>query len=182
MKVKCVGYKREERYFTIGKVYEWEDGKLRSDNGYVYDGMVSGEDPSLWMLSEWYDFEVVKEREFIVIRRNGQEVIAEHHIGKKIVKSASARCNPEDKFVFEKGADIACARLCRKAYEEQPLYEGKVVCIDNSGNAYTVGKLYQFKNGCIKNDKGILVGKHLHIRSFDEWNRFSSATWLEIAE
>lgn len=182
MKVKCVGYKREERYFTIGKVYEWEDGKLRSDTGYDYEGMVSGEDPSLWMLSKWYDFEVVKEREFIIIRRNGQEVIAEHHIGKKIVKSASARCNPEDKFVFEKGVEIACARLCHKAYEEQPLYEGKVVCIDNSGDAYTIGKIYQFKNGCIKNDKGVLVGKCLYIRSFDDWNRFSRATWLQIVE
>lgn len=67
MKVKCTGYKSAERYFTVGKVYEWKDNTLKNDNGFVYTScMVGGDDPDKWHLSDWYTFEVVKEPKFKV--------------------------------------------------------------------------------------------------------------------
>ena len=59
MKVVCTGYKTPERYFTIGKVYEWEDNKLTSDDGYTFTSMVDGTDPALWALSDFYTFSKV---------------------------------------------------------------------------------------------------------------------------
>lgn len=135
--------------------------------------------------TNYYDSEVVteqkQEREFIVIRRDGQKVIAEHHIGKQIVKSASSHCNPEDEFVFEKGADIAYMRL-RDKVGQNTLYEGKVVCIDNTGGGYTVGKIYKFEDGHIEQDDGFIIGRGKGFHSFDEWNKWSSAEWLEVIE
>lgn len=63
MKVKCTGYKMAERLFTVGKVYEWENGKMKNDNGFIYDNaMVGGTDIDKWLLSKWYSFEVVKDK------------------------------------------------------------------------------------------------------------------------
>lgn len=67
MKVKCTGYKSSERYFTVGKVYEWKDDCMECDNGFVYSScMVGGDNPDKWELSDWYTFEVVKEPKFKV--------------------------------------------------------------------------------------------------------------------
>lgn len=55
--VRCVGYKKNERYFTVGKLYLWDSGVLISDDGFKYTGAVKGEDLDMWELSEWYIFE-----------------------------------------------------------------------------------------------------------------------------
>lgn len=64
MKVKCTGYKGTERYFTVGKVYEWKDDYMECDDGFAYTTMVSGNNPDKWQLSHWYTFEVVNEQKF----------------------------------------------------------------------------------------------------------------------
>ena len=61
IKVRCTGYKTTERYFTMGKVYEWVDGKLKSDTGYTYTSLVSGSNPNKWDLSDSYSFAVVRD-------------------------------------------------------------------------------------------------------------------------
>lgn len=66
MKVKCTGYKKGERHFTVGKVYEWKDNTLKDDNGFIYTIMVGGDNPDEWLLSNWYTFEGVKEPKFKV--------------------------------------------------------------------------------------------------------------------
>ena len=58
MKVKCVGYKGEEREFTIGKIYEW-NGRLFSDSGFEFRTLVEETDISKWGLSDFYEFELV---------------------------------------------------------------------------------------------------------------------------
>ena len=63
MKVKCTGYKKGEMCFTIGNVYELENNTMKSDYGFIYnDFMVCGTDPDKWFLSNWYSFEVVKDK------------------------------------------------------------------------------------------------------------------------
>lgn len=57
------GLQKEERFFTVGNVYEWKNDKMKSDRGFIYDYfMVGGTDPDKWWLSEWYSFEVVKDK------------------------------------------------------------------------------------------------------------------------
>lgn len=63
-KVRCVGYKRKERYFTIGKVYDVVNGKITNDNGFIYWDPKNYRDYNdvnnvIEYLSAWYEFEMV---------------------------------------------------------------------------------------------------------------------------
>ena len=60
-KVRCVGYKRKERYFTIGKVYQVTGGCVTNDDGFEYTPSYGKTSP--YWLREWYDFEVVEDKE-----------------------------------------------------------------------------------------------------------------------
>ena len=60
-KVRCVGYKRKERYFTVGKVYDVVDGNITNDNGYTYKDW----DDVIEFLSKWYNFEQVTDDSII---------------------------------------------------------------------------------------------------------------------
>lgn len=77
----------------------------------------------------WWDeslFESIEpRREFIVIRRDDQDVIASHKRGDRIVKTAKASCNPSDEFKFETGAELAFDRLMGRE-ESKPAHRFKV--------------------------------------------------------
>lgn len=62
MKVRCVGYKKSERNFTIGNIYTWEDDVLTSDN-YTYGTMAIGTNIDNWELSDSYIFKKVEDSE-----------------------------------------------------------------------------------------------------------------------
>lgn len=60
--VRCVGYKRDEHYFTIGKEYTVCNGRITNDNGYTYSALGGhrlGDAPATWWLAGWYEFEVI---------------------------------------------------------------------------------------------------------------------------
>lgn len=110
-KVKCTGFNRHERYFTEGKVYVWEDGKLTNDNGYVYVSLACGPNISNWVLSDWYIFEKVCSPEKIIITHDGTTTLARMYNGNAVIKTATAKRCPEDTFDFEIGARLAMDRL-----------------------------------------------------------------------
>lgn len=66
------------------------------------------------------------------------------------------------------------------------LYNGKVVCIDpcDCEDMYTLGKIYEFKDGRILDDDGCVVPPidEEDIADFVEWQEFSSAKWVEVVE
>lgn len=67
----------------------------------------------------------------------------------------------------------------------EPLYNGRVVCIDNNNlnlNMYTVGKIYEFKDGQMVNDQGVYFPRCTKIKTFDDWTKLSASKWLEIKE
>lgn len=62
IKYVCVGYKRDERYFTIGNVYEGypEGGShMIADDGFEYNNLSVDE------LGVWYDFKPLEEVKYI---------------------------------------------------------------------------------------------------------------------
>lgn len=62
IRYRCVGYKKSEKYFTLGKVYTLEEnGDLISDTGFRYPASVHGD--VIEFLSEWYEWEKVGETE-----------------------------------------------------------------------------------------------------------------------
>lgn len=117
-KVRCVGYNRSERCFTVGKVYEIVNGHITNDNGYEYSPNHEGDAP-VW-LSRWYKFERVEEHK-IVITSDGKTTTARLFNGKELVKKADAKCSPDDEFDFMVGAKLAMERL--EHAKAQPKYK-----------------------------------------------------------
>ena len=91
----------------------------------------------------------------IVITSDGEKTLARLYDGKKVVKTATAKCSPDDKFSFETGAKIAFERLIDYAEKEPKYFNGKVVCV-NKYAGFTVGKIYKFVNGQCFDDKKTL--------------------------
>ena len=90
----------------------------------------------------------------IVITSNGVETLARLYDGNKVIKTATAKCSPDDKFSFETGAKIAFERLFDGEEKEEPKYfSGKVVCVKPS-TGFTVGRIYEFIEGqCLDDQK-----------------------------
>lgn len=102
-KVRCVGYKRAERYFTIGKVYDVVDGEITNDNGYTYTSW----DDIIKFLSGWYKFERVADNDLISrVIFNDPATIILWADGTKTV----AKTHGDDAFDPEKGFAVACAK------------------------------------------------------------------------
>ena len=61
-----------------------------------------------WVESKYFDLDC---NQRIVITTDGKTTLARLYAGKNVVKSAEAKCSPEDKFDFKTGALIAFSRL-----------------------------------------------------------------------
>ena len=80
----------------------------------------------------------------------------------------------------------------RERDTEKPLYNGKVVCTSLCGRnygLYTVGKIYQFKDGQLIADNGksyptssVNNNSIAKIHNFEDWSKWSTANWIEIKE
>lgn len=120
----------------------------------------------------------------ILITTNGKETLARLYEDGKVVRKATARCSPDDKFDFAAGAKIAFERLTKTTHAEPKYYNGKVVCVEtkNEDYAYTVGKIYEFKNGRVKIGNGREVPCTTRVTSLDEWNDsdWAMAKFIEI--
>lgn len=193
----------------------------------------------------------------IVITVDGKETLAKLYEDGKVVKSAVAKCSPDDEFDFEVGAKIAFGRLiedkpdkwcvvnrppkvgdfirlketrwsfnrqgdilkvnsigvgCVKVrecdhprkshqttadyYEWKYLtpnfevveavekvdspkyYNGKVVCVKKAteSSQYTIGKIYEFIEGRVKIDNGLIFPTGYGVKTLDEWN--NDPLWL----
>lgn len=90
----------------------------------------------------------------IVITTNGTETLARLYDRNKVIKTATAKCSPDDKFSFETGAKIAFERLFDSEEKEEPKYfNGKVVCVHRE-LGFTAGKIYEFVTGqCLDDQK-----------------------------
>lgn len=140
-KVKCVGYNRAERHFTVGKVYDVVDNTIVNDNGFRYKGGVGLIDSVVEWLSKWYKFEVVPTEKIIITHDYKTTTATLYRGDEKVV--ATARCAPEDKFDFMVGAKLAMERLVEKTSEvilngfkvgdrvNINGHNGTVICINN---------------------------------------------------
>ena len=145
-KVKCVGYNRDERCFTVGKVYDVVDNTITNDNGfkYKYSRSLMG-DSLLGWLGGWYKWEVVPAEKIIITHDYKTTTATLYRGNEKVV--ATIKCAPEDKFDFMIGAKLAMERLNDEINPKY--YNGKVVCIKAGTDHWTVGKVYEVKDGIV---------------------------------
>lgn len=108
----------------------------------------------------------------IVITSNGVETLARLYDGNKVIKTATAKCAPDDKFSFETGAKIAFERLFDSKEKEEPKhFNGKAVCVKEY-SGFTVGKIYEFVDGQCYDDDYALRPIGSKLEDFSRWNEF----------
>ena len=107
----------------------------------------------------------------IVITSNGVETLARLYDGNKVIKTATAKCSPDDTFNFETGATIAFERLFDKHEKEEPKhFNGKVVCVNGQYTGFTVGKIYEFVDGQCFDDQKTLRPAHFKCKGLSWFN------------
>lgn len=99
-----------------------------------HDGCGSGKPDHCWIIPNSPEY--LQKEEKIIITANDNVVEACLYADGEVL-SASAKCSPEDDFDFIKGAEIATARLFKKAKEKRPIKLGTKVKIINSGYCYS---------------------------------------------
>lgn len=157
-------------------------GKVMTIASNRYDCYSLKEDLDGWAFSEEM-FEPVEETpEFangVHIYRDGRKVVA---IDKQTGNVGIAYCAPEDKFDFCTGAELALARLAgreKPAVLPPKYYSGEIVCIDATAS-FTVGKVYNVKNGKFYDDNGEVHGSPYPYISLDDINRNHFSEFAEL--
>jgi hypothetical protein len=112
-KARCLDNKGNELIYTIGKIYEINNGEFKADGTLIINGR-NRKFKNIYELNKFSvsTFELVEdENKVIVIYQKGNEVIANLKEGKTIIKTTKAQCSPSDEFDFNTGAKIALGRL-----------------------------------------------------------------------
>lgn len=159
---RVIGRKECNEKYAI-TVEGWIGTVTDVEGDYIYvDGAGSAGGLGFRVHSDYFD--LADNNQKIVITRCGAETIAKLYEGKKVVKTASAKCCSSDTFDFNIGAKIAVDRLLgveKAEKEETPkYYNGKVVCVERGCkgsipiNALTVGKVYTVTDGRLIKDDG----------------------------
>lgn len=133
----------------------------------------------------------------VVITSDGKTTLARLYDGNKVVQKAEAVCSPDDEFDFRFGAKLAMDRLMETPEdktEEKPkpetkpaYYTGKAVCVSKESPyyAYTVGKVYEFKDGRVTIDNGNEIPiEREPVKTIDEFNNsaWASAKFIPFVE
>lgn len=158
---------REERLKFLKMCEEkgirWNSGNLATkfdpgDGTAVIFGL-NGRDTITYSRPLWKDRKVIPFSEFEreetigVIKRNGNTIIV--HMGDL---HGTAKCSPDDQFDLYTGCELALRRALgaeKKESEKQKYYNGKMVCVENGRyDWWTVGKIYEYKDGVVTADDG----------------------------
>lgn len=117
----------------------------------------------------------------VVIVPRGNKTIAKLYKNNAVVKTVECKKHPDDEYSMDEAIKVVTERL--REPEKPKYYNGKVVCIDNIRNptAYTVGKIYQFKDGQLRTQDGIKFPLD-PVTSFTEFQQQSYSKWLEVVE
>lgn len=122
--------------------------------------IVSDGDSKYWVSSEFFDLVRPVARPVTVITTDGTTTTATLREGKRVIRTATAKCSPKDRYNYATGARLALGRLFPEANEaasEPPkpkCYTGKVVCVKSGYPWWTVGKVYDIVDGTITADDG----------------------------
>ena len=115
----------------------------------------------------------------IVITTDCTETLARLYDGNKVIKTATAKCSPDDTFNFETGATIAFDRLFEKHEKEEPKhFNGRVVCVSEQYAGFTYGKIYEFVDGRCLDDQKVLRPTHFKCKDIS----FYGSTFIPLVE
>ena len=102
----------------------------------------------------------------IVIACNGNKVKAQLLSGKKCIKKATAKCNPEDEFSFEKGAKLAVDRLFEEKPKTCPFCGGKAEVARDPHAIFSMGYVVKCEDCYARS-----VSKPTEQEAIKAWNK-----------
>lgn len=111
----------------------------------VEDFFEGGKRDWVWVFNHKLELIKPEKQPVIVITSDGKTTTATKRLGKKVIRSATARCSGDDTFDFNTGAKIAFERLLVEEWpvpKEDPIPE-KLVCIWTCVPDFTKGKVYK---------------------------------------
>lgn len=143
--------------FTVGSLLDGNEikcGYPDKRGKYLTHSSAGSYKSKGWMTVSFLMFE--REGTIGVIKRNGNTITV--HMGDL---HGTAKCSPDDEFDLYTGCELALRRAlgAEKKEPQEPekpkYYNGKMVCIDNGGYYWwTVGKIYEYKDGIVTADDG----------------------------
>lgn len=137
-----------EDYGITNQEYKWM-GKVTSvySNSFSAETIYSTLDiiGKVYINLNYEDFELVNQSK-IVILTDGETVTAKKYEGKEVIKSATAKCHPDDEFNFNIGAKIAFDRLIEQQKEDGEFKVGDYVKVVEPGQLYATYANWIFKN------------------------------------
>ena len=111
-KVRCINAVNGHGRITNGKVYRFNNGIALWDDGNTSVKYKKYEDFIEFNPTFSQNFELVQSPpQYIIINQQSNTVTASLKQGKEVVKTAKAKCSPDDEFNFEFGAKLAFSRL-----------------------------------------------------------------------
>ena len=145
----------------VGKVVEvMNDGIHMKVKGKSVAAPNSGFDDVDWVVSiSVFDLYDPHEGKILIMvdEKDNNKIIARDLLTNK---TAEAKCNPKDKWNFNKGAKLALERLTEP--EKPKGWNGKMVCISNNvkqqfsffNDSFYPGRVYLVKNGILIDERG----------------------------
>lgn len=178
-RVKCVASAVFNELYEVGTIidkmaYHWLvefDNDIGGHNG-LYDTVCKGKQGHcVYQVND--ALVLVTDFQKILITTNGTTTTAKLLDGKKEVKTASTKCNPNYKFDFMTGAKLAFERLTEEKKEQpkpKPQEAVKLYCVKSDEGWLTKGKVYEFNGTKVNYDNG----KCAEFENFDDWKREDS--------
>lgn len=128
------------------------------------------------------EIEPIRKQPVIVITTDGKTTTATKRVGKQVICTASARCDPRDTFDFNTGAELAFKRLRMTEKPVPKYYNGRIVCIDTHEQVcWTLGKIYPVVDGRIRFDDGSACKRHPFV-SLKDLNEWFVADFVEVVD
>ena len=135
--------------FLDGKQIQCEFGDKQDK--YLTHSTAGNHKNEGWKIVPFSEFE--REKTIGVIKRNGNTITV--HIGDL---HGTAKCSPDDLFDLYTGCELALRRALgaeKKEPKKPKYYNGKMVCVENCRYSWwTVGKIYEYKDGIVTADDG----------------------------
>ena len=140
--------------FAIGNLLDWCEitcGYPYKRAKYLTYSSSGGYKGEGWRTVPFSEFQL--EETIGVIKRNGNTITV--HMGDL---HGTAKCSPDDQFDLYTGCELALRRALgaeKKEPEKPKYYNGKMVCVEHGGYSWwTVGKIYEYKDGIVTADDG----------------------------
>jgi hypothetical protein len=156
----------------------------------VKNGLINAKGKGLFDKSNFLNleekyFDLVPESKIIITTDGVKTVTAKLYEGKKLIKTAEAKCSPEDKFDFGYGAAVTIERLLgnpKATIKEEKYFTGKARCVKCRNDFLTEGKIYEFVDGYSVNDVGDRLPSVTQVKSLTHLNKVICSDFEEVTD